>query len=355
MERIGKLNDEGGDEHRSGEQRGVDAREQARDQKNPAKELAVGGDVAQKGRDAVGGEALGEGRDTARAEDLAHAVRDENQAASHPQDERRSVHPPTVHFVELLGAITLFVSIYLATFLAIGYAGMALGAGYHQWAALLGVICATALTIRIVERGRWRLGIVVPPAIAAADFLRGGLFATLLILAVDGIALLTTHLRHVRGAGFPWLELITVFGPAAVHEELLFRGYLFQKMRLWNRIAAIGITSIVFAVLHATNRGISPIAIFNLIIAGVLLALAYERYQRLWFPIGIHFVWNILSGPILGYGVSGYAAETTVFRTIGSGPLLVTGGAFGIEGSVWMAAAELGGIFWLARGFKTNA
>ena len=123
---------------------------------------------------------------------------------------------------------------------------------------------------------------------------------------------------------------------------------------IWNRIGAIGITSIVFAALHATNRGISAIAIINLIIAGVLLALAYERYQRLWFPIGIHFVWNLLSGPILGYGVSGYAAETTVFRTIGSGPLLVTGGAFGIEGSVWMAVAELGGIFWLLNELRIS-
>ncbi|MDQ6803182.1 MAG: CPBP family intramembrane metalloprotease [Acidobacteriota bacterium] len=231
---------------------------------------------------------------------------------------------------------------------------MALGLGYHQWAALLGVICATALTIRIIERGRWRLGIFVPPSIAAGDFVRGGLFAMLLILAVDAAALLTTNLRHVRGPGFPWLELMTVFAPAAVHEELLFRGYLFQKMRMWSRTGAIGITSIVFAALHLSNRGVSTIAIFNLIIAGVLLALAYERYQRLWFPIGIHFVWNVLSGPILGYGVSGYAAETTVFRTIGAGPLLVTGGAFGIEGSVWMAAAELGGIFWLVSELRIS-
>jgi membrane protease YdiL (CAAX protease family) len=355
MERIGKLNDEGGNEHRSGEQGGVDARQQARDQKDPAKELTVRGDVAEEDGDAVGGEALGEGRDTARAEHLAHAVRNENQAASHAQDQRRTIQPPTVHLVELFGPITLFVSIYLATFLAIGYASMALRAGYHQWAALAGVVVATALTIRMIERGRWRLGVFVPPSIGTADFLRGGLFAVVLILVVDGAAQATTHLHHVRGSGFPWLELITVFAPAAVHEELLFRGYIFQKMRTWSRMGAIGTTSIVFAALHATNRGISTIAIINLIIAGVLLALAYERYQRLWFPIGIHFVWNILSGPILGYGVSGYAADTTVFRTIGSGPLLVTGGAFGIEGSVWMAAAELGCIFWLARGFKRIA
>ena len=349
MERIGKLNDEGSDEHRSGQQRRADARQQAGDQKNPAKELAVRSDVAEEGGDAVGGQALGKAGNAARAEHLADAVRNENESAKHPQDEGRSIRPPTVHLVELPGPITLFVSIYLATFLAAGYASIALGLGYHQWAALVGVICATALTIRIVERGRWQLGVFVPPSIATFDFLRGALFALVLILAVDGAALLTTNLRHVRGAGFPWLELITVFAPAAVHEELLFRGYLFQKMRQWSRVGAIGITSIVFAVLHTSNRGVSTIAIINLIIAGVLLALAYERYQRLWFPIGIHFLWNVLSGPILGYGVSGYAAQTTVFRTIGSGPLLVTGGAFGIEGSVWMAAAELGGVFWMTR------
>jgi hypothetical protein len=50
--------------------------------------------------------------------------------------------------------------------------------------------------------------------------------------------------------------------------------------------------------------------------------------------------------------VSGYAAEATVFRTIGYGPLVVTGGMFGIEGSIWMAAAELAGIFWMTRNVK---
>jgi len=279
-------------------------------------------------------------------------VRNEDQAAGHPQDERRNIRPPTVHFGELLGPITLFVSIYLVTFLAVSYAAVAIGLGYHQWAALLSVVSATAFTIRVMERGRWRLGIFVPPPIAAADFLRGALFAAVLILLVDAVVQLTANLRHVRGAGFPWLELMTVFAPAAVHEELLFRGYVFQKMRMWNRVGAIALTSIIFAALHATNHGISAIAMVNLIIAGVLLALAYEKYQRLWFPIGIHFVWNVLSGPILGYGVSGYAAQATVFRTVGSGPVLVTGGAFGIEGSAWMALVELGGIFWMTRNVK---
>ena len=79
----------------------------------------------------------------------------------------------------------------------------------------------------------------------------------------------------------------------------------------------------------------------------MLLALSYERYARLWFPIGIHLAWNILSGPILGYPVSGFVAAESVLRTAISGPLWLAGGNFGIEGSVWMGVAEVGGIVWL--------
>jgi membrane protease YdiL (CAAX protease family) len=123
-------------------------------------------------------------------------------------------------------------------------------------------------------------------------------------------------------------------------------------MRIWSRGGAIAITSFVFALLHAGNRGVTLLAMANLVLAGVLLALAYERYERLWFPIGIHLAWNIFSGPVLGFGVSGYVSAATLFRTSGSGAGWITGGSFGIEGSVWMALVEAAGIFWLAGGLK---
>jgi membrane protease YdiL (CAAX protease family) len=254
--------------------------------------------------------------------------------------------------LELLGPITLFVSVYLATFLAVSYGGMAIGMAYHQWAALISAICATAFTIRILERGRWPLGVFVPLRLATRDFVYGALFASVLVLIANLLVVVFSNVRQVAGGGFPVFELVTVFIPAAVHEELLFRGYLFQKTRFWNRAAAIAIMSLVFAAMHGGNQGISVVAIVNLILAGILLALAYERYERLWFPIGIHLTWNILSGPLLGYGVSGYVAKETVFRTIGAGPAWITGGGFGIEGSLWMGLVEVGGIFWLTRNVK---
>jgi len=254
-----------------------------------------------------------------------------------------------IHAVELLGPITLFVSVYVATFLAIGYGASTIGLPLPQWAALIAAICATAFTIRVAEGGRWRLGVFLAPRIAAIDFLRGVFFAAALILVADALVIASSHLRQVRGGGVPGMELLMVFIPAAVHEELVFRGYLFQKMRLCNRGAAMGITSLTFAALHAGNRGVTALAIANLFLAGVLLALAYERYERLWFPIGIHLTWNVLSGPILGFGVSGYVARATLLRTTGTGPAWITGGIFGIEGSVWMGIVEICAIVLLAR------
>jgi hypothetical protein len=38
----------------------------------------------------------------------------------------------------------------------------------------------------------------------------------------------SSNLRQTFSGGFPRVELVTVFLPAAFHEELAFRGYVFQ-------------------------------------------------------------------------------------------------------------------------------
>jgi membrane protease YdiL (CAAX protease family) len=171
----------------------------------------------------------------------------------------------------------------------------------------------------------------------------------LLIGSCDLVLMLVAHVRHARNDGFPWLELATIYIPAAFHEELAFRGYLFQKLRAWNRLAGFAFSSLLFAMLHLGNHAITVLSVVNIALAGVLLALAYERYERLWFPIGIHLTWNILSGPILGYPVSGFVSQTTVLSTtVAGGPDWITGGAFGIEGSVVITILEIAGIVSLA-------
>lgn len=214
---------------------------------------------------------------------------------------------------------------------------------------LLSAGVATAFTNAVIDGGRWRIGLFVPPRLALTELALGVAVAALLIGGMDAIILLLTHLRHVRAGGFPWRELWVVFVPAAMHEELVFRGYVFQRIRAWNRGIAIVGSALIFALLHAGNRGITPVAVTSLIIAGILLALAYERYERLWFPIGIHIAWNVISGPILGYDVSGFIPSHEIFRTVGGGNVLVTGGTFGIEGSVVSVVVEAFAVAVLLR------
>jgi membrane protease YdiL (CAAX protease family) len=221
--------------------------------------------------------------------------------------------------------------------------------------ALVAVSGATLVTIRIIEPAGWPVGLFVAPSLALLEVLFGVVFATLLIGTCDVVLMLAVHARHVPAGGLPWRELAAVFVPAAFHEELAFRGYLFQKLRSWNRGAGFAFSTFVFALLHLGNDSVTPLALTNIALAGVLLALAYERYERLWFPIGIHLAWNILSGPILGYPVSGYVPQTTLFTTTARGAAWITGGSFGIEGSALMAIVEIAAIAWLGYHPRRNA
>ncbi len=241
-------------------------------------------------------------------------------------------------------SLSLLGSVYLATFLLWSFCGRFVALPGPQWGALLSAIVATLVVVASCEQGRWDLGLIAPPAIAIREAVGGGVLASLLILGGDCLILASTQLQHVRGNGFPWDELATIYVPAVLHEELLFRGYALQKLAAkWPRFA-VGFMAAVFAALHLGNDAVSVLATANIFVAGVLLGMTWLITRRLWLAIGLHLVWNLLSGPILGYNVSGYVSGRTVWRTSGSGSAILTGGAFGIEGSIWMLLMELLGV-----------
>lgn len=234
---------------------------------------------------------------------------------------------------------------YVATLILLARAP----ASFHQWTALLAASVATLLSVAILDRGRWPLGLFVSPRLAIPEFLRGGVWGIALIGVAALAVVLLTEVRHGRGVGFPIGELLLVFLPAAIHEELVFRGYPFQKLVRVNRTLAVVFVALLFAGLHANNSSVTLIGLMNIFLGGVLLGVAYLRYGRLWFPIGLHFAWNLMTGPILGHEVSGYQGEDTVFTESGQGPWWLSGGEFGLEGSVVMTVVELLAIGLLAR------
>lgn len=209
---------------------------------------------------------------------------------------------------------------------------------------LISVCVATAGTIAIWDSGRWNLGLFVSPRLAFPEFLNGCSWGITIIGACTILVVLSSNIREEPGSGFPWRELVITFIPAALHEELLFRGYAFQRLYRWRKGFALIFVAFIFASLHMNNSSVTVLGLTNIFLGGILLGLAYARFERLWFPIGLHTAWNLMIGPILGHEVSGYESMRTLFVERGTGPNLVTGGDFGLEGSIWMTVIEIAAI-----------
>ena len=85
----------------------------------------------------------------------------------------------------------------------------------------------------------------------------------------------------------------------AIGEELLFRGYLQQKLGFWlnNKHIAIVLTAFLFSAIHLEFNGLIP-----RFILGVLLGYLFYWSSSLWMPILAHFLNNaqavIFSYPI---------------------------------------------------------
>ncbi|MGV2806384.1 CPBP family intramembrane metalloprotease, partial [Clostridium perfringens] len=120
---------------------------------------------------------------------------------------------------------------------------------------------------------------------------------------------------------------------AAIVEELIFRGLMFQAIdRLGGKSLALAVTSLFFGVAHLGNPGATLYSAFAIALeAGVLLGAAFLWRRNLWFTIGLHFAWNAFEG-LLGIPVSGHSAAG-LFTVKVNGAALLTGGDFGLEGS----------------------
>ncbi|HEV7815741.1 MAG TPA: CPBP family glutamic-type intramembrane protease, partial [Janthinobacterium sp.] len=118
--------------------------------------------------------------------------------------------------------------------------------------------------------------------------------------------------------------------------------------------AALLISVLVFALAHVTNDSVTAIALASVAAAGLLLSAAYMLTQRLWLGIGIHAAWNFTQGGLFSASVSGNSSHGMI-EGVFSGPAWLSGGDFGVEGSVLALFFVLGaGILMLTRVNKNH-
>ena len=180
-----------------------------------------------------------------------------------------------------------------------------------------------------------------------------------IVVATAAIVCLGGFQYQGLGGSVVTLLLVPTLVVAAFMEEIMFRGYLLQNFLdrqkpLWG----IAITSIFFWLLHSLNPHVwtSPVICINMIGAGVILAQAYLLTQDIWFPTAVHFAWNCLQGVVFGLPISGIDCDGFVqLIPAASGALWLTGGDFGLEGSVIVTITEITMIFLFAAILRRRA
>jgi uncharacterized protein len=190
------------------------------------------------------------------------------------------------------------------------------------------------------------------------DLLQGlGLGTVWLALSVAVLWLAGS--AEARPAGVMSMSVLAWTGAAlifnTVAQEVLARSYIFQTIRSQtNATVAVIVTAILFMAYHAGAYHGSWLPACNVFAAGILFGMAYQLTGNLWLPMGIHFIWNFLVGPVLGLSVSGNTQLRGGWQLLTlQGPDWLTGGAFGLEGGLAVTLTTILGIvvfFVLTRG-----
>ncbi len=105
-----------------------------------------------------------------------------------------------------------------------------------------------------------------------------------------------------------------------------------------------------FGLVHSSNPNISPVALVNILLAGMWLGLLLWRTCSLLAAWAGHFVWNaalaLLSLPVSGYAI---LRMPLGFGISGAMDGLLTGGQFGPEGSLLCTVAFTALTAWLTH------
>jgi membrane protease YdiL (CAAX protease family) len=187
--------------------------------------------------------------------------------------------------------------------------------------------------VRLGERPRDDLLIAAAPRGLAL----GALTGFLLFCALVGIAALFDVYNIVGPGDTRELvkDLIGMTILAAFMEELLFRGILFRWIEAFaGSWAALVVTSALFGLAHIFNANATWMSSLAIMVeAGALLGGAYMLSRNLWVPMGLHAAWNFTQGFLFDVPVSGNDMHGLVQAKL-SGPVLLSGGPFGLEASM---------------------
>ena len=255
----------------------------------------------------------------------------------------------------LLIVLPYFFIVGLFQFIGILIAGIDLSQDYPEktafqkliisWFNLLGTFLVIWIFMEYVEKQKFtEIGFHIKNRIK--DILIGIILGALIMGAGYLLLYFWGEIQFERVLfNFTDLTLIFLhFLIVALVEEVLFRGYILRNLMIsFDKYIALIVSSCLFSLMHGFNPNISSFSLMGLFLAGMLLGTTYIFTKNLWFPIALHFSWNLFQS-LLGFNVSGQDSYSIVEHQIREANLF-NGGAFGFEGSYLSIVVQLVLIF----------
>lgn len=204
--------------------------------------------------------------------------------------------------------------------------------------ALLAALIAYFVMVRFVEKRP--VTELTKKAVTGAAL--GLIAGAVLLSAIVGLIWVFGGLSF-DGTSYPknWPNTLFQAGIfAGIFEEIVTRGVLFRLAEeLIGSWGAVVLSGALFGLAHVGNTNATALSVASIAVsAGLLFPIVYMLTRNLWLCIGIHTAWNTVQGLVYGIPVSGMDSSG-LFITHATGPELISGGAFGIEASIFVPAA----------------
>lgn len=166
--------------------------------------------------------------------------------------------------------------------------------------------------------------------------LGSGLGLGALFVVICTLVLLAAGAYSITGTASPGVMLKPVPEQVmvALFEEVLFRAVIFRLLeKSWGTTAGLVGSTLLFVLAHLPNEHFSMLGALMTAVAALGFAGAWLVTRRLWCAVGLHFAWNYLFDAVIAVPVSGHAARGWL-QVATSGPDWLSGGEYGVEGSV---------------------
>lgn len=208
--------------------------------------------------------------------------------------------------------------------------------------SFIGIWILTLVYIRFTKKNRPILKVIGTGAVG--NNWKNFLLGIAIGFGLNGICILAAWLHKdisLYYDSFQPVSFVIIFIAVFVQssaEELVCRGFLYQRLRRSYKNPAVAIVgnSLLFALLHLFNDGVTALSLLNIFVVGLLFSFMVYYMDSLWCAMAAHAAWNFTQNIIFGLPNSGMISPYSVFRLDASAAKdsFAYNVGFGIEGTV---------------------